>query len=188
MNRDVIPKGPTREKWSESLAMFGGLGAFIFPPIFYYNAYKSVLEKPEFLTCRIETKLLKDAAGEDYNDDVRNAMTLNGIFMALYLLCHFYLFSRPETVNNFKRLGLAFTVILGLGLLAGIGSIILIGNSICNDGKVATAVYISSFAIIAVNLATLVGAIIYYCVKTANKEPKVAVVNEERHSLVNENK
>ena len=188
MNRDVIPKGPTRVKWSESLALFGGMGAFIFPPIFYYNAYKSILEKPEYLQCRLIQIAEKEAAGEDYSDNVRNAVTLNGVFMAAYLLCHFYLFSRPESSHTFKNLGIAFSVIQVLGLIFSVVALIWIGNSICNDTKVATAAYISSFAIIAVNMATMVGAIIFYCVKTANKEPKVAVVQEERSSLVNDNR
>ncbi len=125
---------------------------------------------------------------KEYNDNVRNAMLLNGVMMALFLLLHFYLFSRPAKVNTFKTLGVFFTIVLVLGLITSVMSIAMVGNSICNDGEVAAAVYVSSFAILAINLITLVGAIIYFFVKTAIKESKVAVGEGERTSLVNENK
>ena len=185
MNRDQIPKGRTQIKFTECLSLFGGAGAIIYPPIFYYNGYMSVVQKDDFLFCEYSTIGTKETAGEDYSDNVRNAMLLNGIMMALYLLLHFYLFSRPETSNAFKTLGVFYTIVLVLGLITSVISIVMVGNSICNDGKVATSVYVSSFAIIVVNLVTLVGALIFFFCKTANKDAKVAVADgSERSSLV----
>ena len=167
--------------------MFGGVGAIIYPPIFYYNAYMSVVQKDDFLFCEFSSRDTKERADEDYSDNVRNAMLLNGVMMALYLLLHFYLFQRPETANAYKTLGIFYTIVLVLGLITSFISIVMVGNSICNEGKVATSVYVSSFAIMFVNLVTLVGALIFFFCKTANRDAKVAVADtSERSSLVDD--
>ena len=66
MNRDLIPQGRTKQKWAETLSIFGGAGAIIYPPILYYMGYMSIIGKDDFLFCELTTRTAKIAAGEDY--------------------------------------------------------------------------------------------------------------------------
>ena len=98
MNRDRIESGRTKTKLAESFALSGGVGALVYPLIFYYNGYVAIDKRDDFLFCKLTEKAGHEVAGTDYTDWVRPAMQWNCLMMTLYLALHFVLFNRPESV------------------------------------------------------------------------------------------
>ena len=79
MNRDQITPGRTYEKWAESLAIFGGAGAIIYPPVFYYISYVIIDAKEEFYLCTFTKTAEAEAKGETVTDNIRSAIGVNCI-------------------------------------------------------------------------------------------------------------
>ena len=78
---------------------------------------------------------------------------MNGIVIVLYLMLHFALFSRPESQSWYALLGILFPIACNVGIIVAIISLIIAGGSICNEGRVATSVFVSSIVIILNNIA-----------------------------------
>ena len=132
MNRDIIEKGRTQGKWAESYALFGGVGAIIYPIMFWWLGWMIIDERDDHLTCiHYETKI-NESKGESSDDYLRQAMFFNAVMIVVYLAMHFTLFSRPEEYNTFKSLGIAFAVVLSLEVIFAAILLILSGISICN--------------------------------------------------------
>ncbi len=74
MNRDSIEPGKNLGKWSESLALMGGVGAMLYPLIFYYVGWTAINGRDDFLICTITTSAIKDAAEEEFSNYVRSAL------------------------------------------------------------------------------------------------------------------
>ncbi len=74
MNRDSIEQGKNLGKWSESLALMGGVGAMIYPLFFYYVGWTAIDGRDDFLICTITTATIKDAAGEEFSNYVRTSL------------------------------------------------------------------------------------------------------------------
>jgi len=96
MNRDDIVAGKTGGKWAECYALFGGVGAMVYPLVFYYVGFVSLDSRDEYLLCVGTTKKLMEAKDEDYSEWVRFTMLWNCNMMSVYLVLHYLLFSRPE--------------------------------------------------------------------------------------------
>ena len=172
MNRDIIEKGKTGGKWAESYALFGGVGAIIYPPVFWYVAYAAVDERDDYLYCKYTKKA--EEPDVDHDDNLRFAMFWNCFMMAIYLALHFTLFARPESYQWFKRMGYLFAVVCSLELAFASLNLIFAGISICNGEMWGGAAIFSSLAIIAVNLFTIVASTLYFCVKTRVPNTQVA--------------
>ena len=164
MNRDTIEKGRTGGKWAESYALFGGLGAIVYPPVFWYTAYASVDERDDFIYCKYTKKA--EEPEESHDDYLRFAMFWNSVMMVVYLALHYTLFARPESYSMFKRIGYVFSIVCCLEIAFAAVNVILAGISICIGEMWGVAAIVSSLAIISVNLFTIVGATVYFCVKT----------------------
>ena len=54
MNRDTIESGKTGGKFAEAFLLTGGIGACLYPLVFYYVSYTMVDKRDEFLTCLIK--------------------------------------------------------------------------------------------------------------------------------------
>ena len=175
MNRDDIAPGKTYGKWAESYALFGGIGAFVYPLTFYYVGYVAIDERWNHLLCTATEEAAKELAGEDYEDWIRFTMLWNCNMMSIYLILHFILFSRPESYNRFQRLGVIFSIILCFEVVFALVNFILIGNSICNDDDYATSGILSSIVIIVVNLFTVIGSSIFFFIKTRTRTSQINV-------------
>ena len=101
-------------------------------------------------------------------------MFWNCVMMAIYLALHFTLFSRPASYRWFKRIGYIFAVVCSLELGFASVNLILAGISICNGEMWGAAAIVSSLAIIAINLFTIVTSTLYFCVKTRVPTAQVA--------------
>ena len=53
MNRDEITPGKTLGKFSESFAIFGGVGAVLYPPAFFYVGYTTIIHRDDYLYCKV---------------------------------------------------------------------------------------------------------------------------------------
>ena len=172
MNRDSIEKGKTGGKWAESYALFGGIGAIIYPPVFWYVAYAAVDERDDYLYCKYTKK--EEEPLEDHDDYLRFAMFWNCVLMVIFLALHYTLFSRPDSYSTFKTVGYIFAVVCALEVAFASLNLILAGISICNGEMWGGAAIFSSLAIIGVNLFTIIGATVYFCVKTRLPNTQVA--------------
>ena len=172
MNRDLIEKGKTGGKWAESYALFGGLGAIIYPPVFWYVAYAAIDERDDYLYCKYTKK--EEEPDKDHDDYLRFAMFWNCIMMVIFLALHFTLFARPDSYNTFKTVGYVFAIVCALELGFASLNLIFAGVSICNGEMWGGAAIFSSLAIIAVNLWTIIGSTVYFCVKTRTPASQVA--------------
>ena len=185
MNRDLIEPGKTGGKFAEALALFGGVGALLYPLIFWYVGYISIIERDDFYTCKFKEAAEHKLKNEDYTDHIRSAMFYNCVMMAIYLGLHYTVFSRPDSYRTFKIVGYVFAVVLGIECIGGVINFILVGISICNTESYATAALISSIAIILINLVTLLGAIAYFGNRTRIRTTQVASsAADDRSSLV----
>ena len=183
MNRDLIEPGKTGGKFAEALALMGGVGALLYPLIFYYVGYVSIIERDDFYTCNFREVAEHKARNEDYDDHIRSAMFYNCVMMAIYLGLHYTVFARPDSYRTFKIVGYVFAVVLAIECIVGIANFILVGISICNSESYATAALISSLAIVLINLITLIGGCIYFTAKTRVRTAQVSTSND-RSSLV----
>ena len=183
MNLDSIEKGKTGGKWAESYALFGGIGAIIFPPVFWYVAYAAVDERDDYLYCKYTKK--EEEPDEDHDDYLRFAMFWNCILMVIFLALHYTLFARPDSYSRFKTVGYIFAVVCALEIAFASVNLILAGISICNGEMWGGAAIFSSLAIIAVNLFTIIGSTVYFCVKTRLPNTQVAP-RAERPAAVDE--
>ena len=161
----------------------GGFGAILYPLVFYYVGYMAILDRDDFLTCKVIKKLEYEAKDESYSDNVRFTMTWNCVMMVVFLICHFSLFSRPDSIDTYQKLGVAFPIMLIAEIIFALINFILIGTSICNDGGHAGAAIVSSLAILIINGAILVGGILYFLGKSKSPDAQVAAVPEERRQL-----
>ena len=184
MNRDLIEPGKTGGKFAEALALMGGVGALLYPLIFYYVGYVSILERDDFYTCKFREEAEHKAKNEDYDDHIRSAMFYNCVMMAIYLGLHYTVFARPDSYRTFKIVGYVFAVVLAIECIVGIVNFILVGISICNSEAYATAALISSIAIVIINLVTLIGGSVYFTAKTRVRTAQVSSAAEDRSSLV----
>ena len=94
--------------------------------------------------------------------------------MVIFLALHYTLFSRPESYARFKTVGYIFAVVCALEVAFASLNLILAGISICNGEMWGGAAIFSSLAIIGVNLFTIIGASVYFCVKTRLPNTQVA--------------
>ena len=185
MNRDLIEPGKTGGKFAEALALWGGAGALVYPLVFWYVGYVAIIERDDFYTCKFREVAEHKIKNEDYSDEVRSVMAYNCTMMAIFLGLHYTVFARPDSYRTFKIVGYIFAVVLGIECIVGVAGFVLVGISICNDEKYATAAIISSLAIILINLVTLCGAIGYFGAKTRVRTAQVASgAAEDRSSLV----
>ena len=166
MNRDLIEPGKTGGKFAEALALWGGAGALLYPLVFWYVGYVAIIERDDFYTCKFREVAEHKIKNEDYSDEVRSVMAYNCTMMAIFLGLHYTVFARPDSYRTFKIVGYIFAVVLGIECIVGVAGFVLVGISICNDEKYATAAILSSLAIILINLVTLCGAIGYFGAKT----------------------
>ena len=112
MNRDDITPGRTFEKWTESLALWGGVGAILYPPVFYYISSVLINGKEDFYTCTLTKTLEAEAKDETVTDGIRQAIGVNCILMVIYMGLHFLIFSRPVSTARYLRSGVAFGAVL----------------------------------------------------------------------------
>lgn len=185
MNRDLIEPGKTGGKFAEALALWGGAGALVYPLVFWYVGYVAIIERDDFYTCKFREEAEHKIKNEDYSDEVRSVMAYNCTMMAIFLGLHYTVFARPDSYRTFKIVGYIFAVVLGIECIVGVAGFVLVGISICNDEKYATAAILSSLAIILINLVTLCGAVGYFGAKTRVRTAQVASgAAEDRSSLV----
>ena len=185
MNRDLIEPGKTGGKFAEALALWGGAGALLYPLVFWYVGYVAIIERDDFYTCKFREEAEHKIKNEDYSDEVRSVMAYNCTMMAIFLGLHYTVFARPDSYRTFKIVGYIFAVVLGIECIVGVAGFVLVGISICNDEKYATAAILSSLAIILINLVTLCGAVGYFGAKTRVRTAQVASgAAEDRSSLV----
>lgn len=180
MNRDLIEQGKTWAKWAESLALVGGVGAIIYPLFFYYVGWTAIDGRDDFLVCSITEAARLDAKNEEFSDYVRACIQWNCIMMVVYLVLHFNLFARPEDIRSFRRLGVAYSVVLAIEIVGAVATMIATGISICNDGSFASAAILTSVAIIVVNLFTLIGTSVFFQWKTHVSTARVAVQSQSQ--------
>ena len=166
MNRDLIEPGKTGGKFAEALALFGGVGALLYPLIFWYVGYVTIIERDDFYMCNFKEIAEHKIKDEDYFDEVRGVMSYNCIMMAVYLGLHYTIFARPDSYRTFKIVGYVFAVVLGIECIMAVMGFVMVGLSICNTEAYATAALLSSVAIILINLVTLLGATAYFGAKT----------------------
>ena len=95
MNRDIIEPGKTKGKFAEAFALAGGVGAVLYPLIFYYVSYVLITYRDDYLYCTLTTAAEKKAKGEDYNEQVRRAIFFNLFMILVYLALHFTIYARP---------------------------------------------------------------------------------------------
>ena len=166
MNRDLIEPGKTGGKFAEALALFGGVGALLYPLVFWYVGYVSIIERDDFYTCKFKEIADHKVKNENYTDEIRSVIFYNCVMMAIYLGLHYTVFARPDSYRHFKIVGYIFAVVLAIECIVGVVNFVLVGISICNNESYATAALLSSIAIILINLVTLLGAIAYFGSKT----------------------
>ena len=167
MNRDNIEAGKTWGKWAESYALFGGVGAMIYPLVFYYLGWVAIDGRDDYLICRLTEKEKAKLAGEgEPTDWVRAVMFWNALMMCVYLCMHYVLYSRPDRQKTFERVGAFFAPVLILEIIFALVNFGLLGASICEDEDFMTAGILSTVVLIVVNLATLIAASIFFLSKT----------------------
>ena len=105
--------------------------------------------------------------------------------MVIFLALHYTLFARPDSYSTFKTVGYIFAVVCALEIAFASVNLILAGISICNGEMWGGAAIFSSLAIIAVNLFTIIGSTVYFCVKTRLPNTQVAP-RAERPAAVDE--
>ena len=106
--------------------------------------------------------------------------------MVIYLGLHFLIFSRPKSTARYHRSGVAFGAVLVIEIIIALVQMISASGSICSDGQFGSMATFTSVLIMVINLVTIVGAVIFFLLKTADKTAQVASVEDEgRNSLVN---
>lgn len=183
MNREYIEPGRTKQKLAETFALVGGFGAILYPLVFYYVGYTAILDRDDFLFCKVKEERAFKLKNESFSDNVRFTMTWNCFMITAFLVCHFMLFARPESIRTFHNFGLAFPIMLILEIVFALINFILIGTSICNDGGHGVSAILSSLAIIIINGVTLALGILYFLAKTKAPVNQVAGVPEEKRQL-----
>ena len=61
MNRDTIEAGKTGGKWAECYALFGGVGAMVYPLVFYYVGFVGLDSRDEYFACVATSKKTLEA-------------------------------------------------------------------------------------------------------------------------------
>ena len=92
MNHDKIEEGPTKGKFAEAFLLTGGIGAILYPLVFYYISWTMVDKRDEFLKCIAAAELKAATDGEETTDGVRTAIFYNLLMIMLYLGLHFSLY------------------------------------------------------------------------------------------------
>ena len=175
MNRDYIEPGRTAQKFAEAFAITGGVGAVLYPLIFYYVGGVLLGGRDDFLYCTGVESQEKTVKGESFRNDVRTCINYNLFMMCLYLALHFILFSRPASNSFYNKIGKIFALVLVAEVPLSVINFIFIGISICNTGAYGAAAIISTFAVIAINAFTVISAACFFVAKTTVKQTRVAV-------------
>ena len=177
MNRDQIEAGRTGGKFAEAFMLTGGIGAILFPFVFYYVSYTMVDKRDDFLKCIQQEEIAAASRGEEITDMVRTAIMYNMFMICLYLALHFTLFQRPEDYKTFKIVGYAYAIVVTVEIAVALILFIVIGVSECNTEAYGVAAILSSLAIVIVNGLTLALGIIYFLSKT--RLPSAARIEAE---------
>ena len=183
MNRDIIEQGRSKKKMAETFALVGGIGAIIYPLIVYYVGSTAIFDRQDFLECRVKEELEHKAKKEDFSDNVRFTMSWNCFMIVVFLIFHFVLFTRPDSMKMMENMGMAFPIMLIAEIVFALINFILIGTSICNDGSHGTSAILSSLAILIINGVILTLGILYYLAKTKVPVNQVGNVPEEKRQL-----
>ena len=120
MNRDTIEEGKTYGKFAEAFLLTGGIGAILYPLVFYYVSYTMVDKRDEFLACIASSEVTAASKGEEHTDGVRTAIFYNLSMICLYLALHFALFQRPEDYRIFKAIGVAYAIIVCIEIVVAL--------------------------------------------------------------------
>ena len=166
MNRDSIDAGKTKGKFAEAFLLTGGIGAIVYPLVFYWVSFTVIDSRFEYLSCIAEAEMKATLEGEETTDAVRDAVNYNLFMICLYLALHFALYMRPESYDTFKMLGIVFAVVVCLEIVVALILFIVIGVSVCNTEQYGIAAILSSLAILVINGLTLVLGILYFLSKT----------------------
>ena len=153
----------------------GGIGAILYPLVFYYVSYVLIDKRDEFLVCTYKEDLEAAAKGEETTDGIRTAILWNLFMICLFLALHFWLFQRPDEYETFKKLGVIFVIVCAIEIAAALVIFIVVGVSICNSEAYGIAAVLSSLAIVIINALTLVLGTIYFLSKTRTSQARVAV-------------
>ena len=153
----------------------GGIGALLYPLVFYYVSYVLIDKRDEFLICTYKEDLEAAAKGEETTDGIRTAILWNLFMICLFLALHFVLYQRPEEYATFKAVGVIFVVACALEIAGALIIFIVVGVSICNSEAYGVAAILSSLAILIINALTLVLGTIYFLSKTRTSQARVAV-------------
>jgi len=51
MNRDQIEPGRNKGKFAEAFMLTGGIGAVLYPIVFYFVSYTMIAKRDEFIEC-----------------------------------------------------------------------------------------------------------------------------------------
>ena len=153
----------------------GGIGALLYPLVFYYVSYVLIDKRDEFIICTYKEDMEAAAKGEETTDGIRTAILWNLFMICLFLALHFALYQRPDEYATFKTVGVIFVVVCALEIAAALIIFIVVGVSICNGEAYGIAAILSSLAIVIVNALTLVLGTIYFLSKTRTSQARVAV-------------
>ena len=153
----------------------GGIGALLYPIVFYYVSYVLIDKRDEFIICVYKEDKEAAEKGEETTDGIRTAILWNLFMICLFLALHFALYQRPDEYSTFKALGPFFVVICALEIAAALIIFIVVGVSICNSEAYGVAAILSSLSIIIINALTLVLGTMYFLSKTRTSQARVAV-------------
>ena len=153
----------------------GGIGALLYPLVFYYVSYVLINERDEFVVCVYQEEQEAAAKGEETTDGIRTAILWNLFMICLFLALHFALYQRPDEYSTFKTLGPIFVVVCTLEIAAALVIFIVVGVSICNSKSYGVVAILSSLAIIIINALTVVLGTMYFLSKTRTSQARVAV-------------
>ena len=187
MNRERIEAGRNWQKYGECFVIGGGLGAIIYPLVYYFVAGVTVLSRDAFLKCVIESELAAQNAGKEKpTNSIRSAMFMGQVVMAAYLTVYFFLFAGVNMSRSYSTLSVVFSIILVAGVIVPIVMYSLIGISECNTETYGTAAAVSATAILIVSIGVSVVSLMLFCSKTRTNNSQVAIDNTEKRQLVNQ--
>ena len=153
----------------------GGIGALLYPLVFYYVSYVLIDKRDEFLICTYKEDMEAAAKGEETTDGIRTAILWNLFMICLFLALHFVLYQRPDEYATFKTVGVIFVIVCALEIAAALIIFIVVGVYICSSEAYGVAAILSSLAILIINALTLVLGTIYFLSKTRTSQARVAV-------------
>ena len=137
----------------------GGVGALIYPIVFYVVTGVSILQRDSFLLCLVlEDERLKKQSGytEPLSNNVRTVMFSSLLLMASYITIYFFLFAGVNTSRNYPLLVILFTLLNVVGVIAPLVGLFLLGETSCSSEGVGVATVISSLLIVVISVVTLV--------------------------------